>query len=696
MQRLSEETIRLIRSTSSITSVSDIAMALLDNSIDAGATRFRLEVTLDPPTVAAKDNGCGIPAADMAALGQRYFTSKHAMVSHPERASQRPTIGYRGEDVISRTSTQQTALRCAVRDEKQLFLESSDNPEILQGYSTIVNVRGIFSAHPVRRQIAIESAKKIVDEIKAQLQTRSLGCPDISIQFVKLADKRPVFAYSATESLNQRIAQVYGPSIAQYLDFIVLDYKGYRLRGSMSRTPIFSRIQHVFYGRSLWNPPELLSIIRAALTGSDYMSKSVVLDSTRSKQSSPRVKALFPMFVVSITSEPASSDSLSSLIDYRTRRDGFKITQEIKQLVVLACIKFLRKLGMISDAQMRSTMKLASGLYEPTGNKRQFECIQQGAEEGGTDGNTGSCWTLLAGSLNVRPTGALAEGSDSKAESFGSRARRTIPFVGMHSDSLQTSIFSENRSEQQPLNVATLRVVGQADRKFIMCQDQGRWLVAIDQHAADERIRLEASYRSLNRTVEIVAGLPAEQSVSRVEGISVLVPPASVLLSRHNAEVVLGLRARFRALGFQLAGHTAPARPSDAACIQLACVPTVLAPRLHGADARSDGGSARGGDGGFIKELLLSIASWCLEHQTVPDPRQRSQQGGSQGPAGRPGAETGWPFLIGIPDIIMETLKSIACRGAVKFNERQSMAECQSIVARLAECRFPAFCAHGR
>ncbi|KAJ1939768.1 DNA mismatch repair protein [Kickxella alabastrina] len=626
MQRLPDETVRLIRSGAAITDIGDIAMALLDNSIDAGATRFRFEMSLDQFSVAARDNGCGIPAASMDVLGQRYFTSKNCQGwdRRHKLLLGKKTIGYRGEalasisqigivDIISRDSESKRAFRCTVRNEKRIF-GGSCALDLLDGYSTVVSVTNIFASHPVRQRIVGETAKRVADDIRSKLQVRSLGCPEIAIQLVKSTENTVVFSYSSTLSLNQRVSQIYGPSIAHGLDFIALDYDDYRLYGSMSRTPILNRIQHIFADGYVWDSPELIGIIRSVLKMSDYTNKTNTIGNL---ESSTRSRVLHPMFILTITRRCAK-DTLSSRIDHQTRRDSFEVTAEIKHLVVVACIKFLRKLGLMDDSQIH--------------------CAFPG--------------------------------------SFGTRVRHEIPFAG-----------AMNSSDSRiPIDIAALQVIGQADQKFIMCREPAIWLVAIDQHAADERVRLETNYSKLSRTLDAISRLPLAHPATMADGVSLLIPPVLVALSKHNYDVVIGLQERLRLLGIQLATPEMAepgrlVRHSDTA-VHITCVPTVLAPRLRS--------SGQGGDG-FAKEFLVAAAGWCLEHHAAVNTRPMSLQREAEA-----NLDNAWPALVSVPGIFLDTLKSISCRGAVKFNESLDLGECRAIVEQLAACKFPEFCAHGR
>lgn len=48
------------------------------------------------------------------------------------------------------------------------------------------------------------------------------------------------------------------------------------------------------------------------------------------------------------------------------------------------------------------------------------------------------------------------------------------------------------------------------------------------------------------------------------------------------------------------------------------------------------------------------------------------------------------------PPAVTRVLQSKACRGAIMFNQQLSLPECRDLLSKLARCRLPFQCAHGR
>lgn len=76
---LSEDAISRINSSKQITSLSGVVLALLENSLDAEATKIEISVNFGRGSCVVEDNGCGIPATEFlehGGLGKYHHTSK--------------------------------------------------------------------------------------------------------------------------------------------------------------------------------------------------------------------------------------------------------------------------------------------------------------------------------------------------------------------------------------------------------------------------------------------------------------------------------------------------------------------------------------------------------------------------------------------------------------------------------------------
>ncbi|RPD66940.1 hypothetical protein L226DRAFT_529339 [Lentinus tigrinus ALCF2SS1-7] len=262
-------------------------------------------------------------------------------------------------------------------------------------------------------------------------------------------------------------------------------------------------------------------------------------------------------------------------------------------------------------------------------------------------------------------------------------------------------------------DLRTARVLGQVDRKFVACIMQpsrylssgdgvgepgiaGRVLVLIDQHAADERIRVERFLKDICEGFLSYRGRPASEDTHEGDqdrgggGVQTrnINPPANVLLTKVEAERIAlsqDVREAFARWGVEFASAAvAPEatrafdRADEAAYVQVVvrAVPEVVADKLlYGDDLRD-----------LVKGYLAKLETDGVEGVL--------QAAGSQiGPAD----EGGWQkALRWCPQELVDLINSKACRGAIMFNDTLSMDQCMVLVSRLAETALPFQCAHGR
>jgi signal transduction histidine kinase len=77
MNLLPLQTIERIRSEYTITNFSQIIEELVQNSIDANATKIELEINLSKSSLTIQDNGDGISKQNLSAIGTRFSKSSH-------------------------------------------------------------------------------------------------------------------------------------------------------------------------------------------------------------------------------------------------------------------------------------------------------------------------------------------------------------------------------------------------------------------------------------------------------------------------------------------------------------------------------------------------------------------------------------------------------------------------------------------
>lgn len=269
----------------------------------------------------------------------------------------------------------------------------------------------------------------------------------------------------------------------------------------------------------------------------------------------------------------------------------------------------------------------------------------------------------------------------------------------------EASLLGENKLSKQALGKS--RVVAQVDKKFILAvmeatspaaatnsacattQPNKRLLVIIDQHAADERCRVEELF------AELCLPNPAPEEcrsnldhVSRIK-TSVLADDDAMYLeiaSAQEARLLELYAGSFAAWGIIYDLNKSGARH----ILTVKALPPGVSercladPKLLLALLRSEVWKLA--EGGSIKR---SSSTNELE--------EGSRVVGSSTEAAEPHSSSWWLAGLGsCPRGILELLHSRACRSAVMFNDALSGPACVELVGRLAHCAFPFQCAHGR
>ncbi|KPV54162.1 DNA mismatch repair protein MutL, partial [Kouleothrix aurantiaca] len=147
MKRLEQRVADQLRAGEIADRPASVARELLDNALDAGATRIAVSITgggLREVTVA--DNGCGIAAGDVAMAFERYTTSKAGGAAYPGSG----TLGFRGEALAAIAAVAQVicVTRATGADEAvELRVaggEVQSTAIAAREYGTTVSVRNLF------------------------------------------------------------------------------------------------------------------------------------------------------------------------------------------------------------------------------------------------------------------------------------------------------------------------------------------------------------------------------------------------------------------------------------------------------------------------------------------------------------------------------------------------------------------------
>ncbi len=207
-----------------------VVKELLENSLDAGATKISVEVAGGGLSLMSViDNGLGIPLGEVALVFNRHATSK---ISSVEDLKSILSLGFRGEALASIAAVAEVELiTCAVGESTGTFLklkggEVIDRSSKARSPGTTVNVRKLFRQVPARLKF-LKSRATEGGNIANVVSRYALAFPEVRLSLS--LDGRVTLRTPGSGQLMDSVAEVYGLEVAQNM----LEIKSQDLDGPM-------------------------------------------------------------------------------------------------------------------------------------------------------------------------------------------------------------------------------------------------------------------------------------------------------------------------------------------------------------------------------------------------------------------------------------------------------------------------------
>ncbi len=222
---------------------------LLENSLDAGASRLDIDVEQGGvKLMKVKDNGSGIVKDDLALALSRHATSKIVELDDLERIG---SLGFRGEALASISSVSHLVMQSKAVAEPDSTgwqvqndgqdMKASIKP-VAHPQGTTVEVRDLFFNTPARKKFLKTEKTEYsrIDEV-----VKRLALSRFDVQFNLSHNNRAVHQLLAANSdaeKQRRVGLVCGPAFIENAVAIDVERAGLRLWGWVS-LPTFSRSQ---------------------------------------------------------------------------------------------------------------------------------------------------------------------------------------------------------------------------------------------------------------------------------------------------------------------------------------------------------------------------------------------------------------------------------------------------------------------
>ena len=227
-----------------------VVKELLENSVDAGATR--IEVTVaggGSELIRISDNGCGMTAEQLPLAVASHATSK---LPDEDSLFHVSTLGFRGEALASVGSISHLTIRSRTESD-QCGSEINVRGGIVEPpapcgcpVGTVIEVRNLFFNTPVRHRF-LKTAQTEKGHILESFTRLALANPEV--HFVLTHNEKLVHDLPATTRWTQRIHEFFGAEIAEALIPISSDDGQIRISGHVCDPSVSrgnNRMQYLF------------------------------------------------------------------------------------------------------------------------------------------------------------------------------------------------------------------------------------------------------------------------------------------------------------------------------------------------------------------------------------------------------------------------------------------------------------------
>lgn len=239
--QLSKNIINQIAAGEVIERPCSVVKELVENSVDAGATRISIEVSNECRDLRIADNGCGIHPDDILLAFSKHATSK---IKDSEDLFNIKTMGFRGEALSSIISI--SKLTCVTRtsDFENGTKVECQNSEVKTtptgcAVGTIMEIRDLFYNLPARLKF-LKSSKTEFAYISELIQSIALIHPEISFE-LKFNGKNTLKTTAQNEQI-ETIKELFSNEVTSNLKPVLKTDKlsGLKISGFVS-TPDYTR-----------------------------------------------------------------------------------------------------------------------------------------------------------------------------------------------------------------------------------------------------------------------------------------------------------------------------------------------------------------------------------------------------------------------------------------------------------------------
>ncbi len=481
---------------------------VLENSLDAGATRLDVDIENGGiKLMRVRDNGGGIEKDDLPLALSRHATSKIYQLDDLEAVA---TLGFRGEALASISSVSRLTVTSNNGEENSGWCAKTEGRDMQTDLSpaahpqgTTVEVRDLFFNTPARRKF-LRTEKTEYNRIEDVIKRLALSRFDVS--FNLRHNGRVIHSWRAASSqaeMERRVAQVCGPAFMENSVHIDIERAGLKLWGWVA-LPTFSRsqadLQHFYVnGRAI--------------------KDKLVTHAVRQAYQDVLFHGRHPAFVLYLELDPATVDVNVHPTKHEVRFRDSRMVHDFLFRSLHHALAEVRPQDQLPGGEA-APMQLQGGTQTSgleAGEFKQQEAMSFRPQASGfsAPSYSGEAHKNLGEAMPAYQQLYSAQSSTAPSEAPASMAQ-----------------LEESNEEVPPLGYAIAQLKG-----IYILAENAQGLIVVDMHAAHERI----TYERMKLAV-------AEQGLQTQP----MLVPETIAVSQKEADYADQNLEVFKSLGFEL------------------------------------------------------------------------------------------------------------------------------------------------
>lgn len=546
IHHLDDRTIRQIAAGEVIERPASAVKELVENSIDADATRIDVAVDAGGTDgIHVADNGIGMTQDEVELAVKKHTTSKITDSTDLETVD---TLGFRGEalNAIGAISQLTITTRAETSDQgTRLRFDHGDITSIDpagRAIGTTVEVAELFTETPARRRF-LKAPSTEFDHVNRIVTRYALANPNIAISLRH--NDREVFTTTGQDDLEATLLSVYGRSVAESM--IPVDGDG-----------VDGYVSHPETTRSTRD--YISTFVNDRYVNTDGLRRAII-EAYGHQLANDR----FPFATIFIAVPP---DQVDVNVHPRKLTVNFHDQASVQDRVRTAVTEALRDHGIVRSGAPRGRTAPDDVQIDPTSGTERSRPPSEPRDNDPPSHPTssGSSHTTERGEQTPEQERTVSSAQDEPVtkqahddtdhESAGQSQSQPQGTTTISEFGTQTTLEAdpvETRPEFEQL--PAMRLLGQLHETYLLAESTNG-LLLIDQHAMDERI----NYERLKETLDE----PAVQE---------LADPVTIELTAREAELFPAYKTALRELGFD-------AEFVDDTTVEITTVPSVFATPL--------------------------------------------------------------------------------------------------------------------